>query len=58
MRTLTRWLWLVWLGAALVAPASAAAQGPGTGVRLTIEPTMIKGPPTARVTIVEFSDYQ
>ena len=56
MRIPTRSLWLAWLGAALVAPASA--QGPGTGVRLTIEPTMVKGPPTARVTIVEFSDYQ
>jgi protein-disulfide isomerase len=27
-------------------------------VRLTLEPTMIKGSPTAPVTIVEFSDYQ
>ena len=25
---------------------------------LTVEPTMVKGAPTARVTIVEFSDYQ
>ena len=25
---------------------------------ITVEPTMVKGPPSARVTIVEFSDYQ
>ena len=56
MRTLTRSLWLAWLVAALVTPASA--QGPRTGVQLTIDPIMVKGPATARVTIVEFSDYQ
>jgi hypothetical protein len=33
---------------------SAAA----TPVRITIEPTMTKGPAGAPVTIVEFSDYQ
>ena len=33
----------------------AAAQRP---LDLTVEPTMVKGPPGARVTIVEFSDYQ
>jgi hypothetical protein len=27
-------------------------------VRITLEPTMIKGPASAPVTIVEFSDYQ
>jgi hypothetical protein len=33
----------------------AGAQAP---VDLTVEPTMVKGAPTAPVTIVEFSDYQ
>ena len=27
-------------------------------IHITIEPTMIKGPATAPVTIIEFSDYQ
>lgn len=29
-----------------------------TAVRVTIEPAMTKGPATAPVTIIEFSDYQ
>jgi hypothetical protein len=33
----------------------AGAQPP---VDITVEPTMVKGAPDARVTIVEFSDYQ
>lgn len=33
--------------------ASAAAQ-----VELTAHPSMVKGPPGAPVTIIEFSDYQ
>jgi hypothetical protein len=27
-------------------------------VTLSVEPSMTKGPPDARVTIIEFSDYQ
>jgi hypothetical protein len=33
----------------------AGAQAP---IDLTVEPSMVKGASTARVTIVEFSDYQ
>lgn len=36
-------------------PAALDAQNP---VDLTIEPSMVKGPLNAPVTIVEFSDYQ
>jgi len=39
-----------------------AVAGPATAVEMigniTVEPTMVKGPATAPVTIVEFSDYQ
>jgi hypothetical protein len=45
--------WLLVL-VALCAPG-AGAQTPAS---ITIEPTMVKGPDTAAVTIVEFSDYQ
>jgi protein-disulfide isomerase len=38
---------------AALAPAVALAQ-----VELTVNPAMVQGPPTARVTIVEFADYQ
>ena len=37
---------------------TVGAAGAETINGLTIEPTMVKGPPTAPVTIVEFSDYQ
>jgi len=33
----------------------AGAEMPGN---ITVEPTMVRGPATASVTIVEFSDYQ
>ncbi|MBI4591646.1 MAG: hypothetical protein HY725_22700 [Candidatus Rokubacteria bacterium] len=48
-----RWLWVAWLATALVGEASAQES-----VRLTLDPAMAKGSPTAGVTIVEFSDYQ
>jgi len=45
------------LALVLVAPvAVACAQERSTG--LSIDPVMAKGPATAPVTIVEFSDYQ
>jgi hypothetical protein len=34
---------------------SAGAAAP---IRITVEPTMMKGPAGAPVTIIEFSDYQ
>ena len=52
----SRWLGVAWLAVILGGPASVSAQE--TGLRLTLDPTMVKGPTTARVTIVEFSDYQ
>lgn len=51
-----RRLGLAWLTLILTAPLSASAQG--NPVTLTFDPIMVKGPTTARVTIVEFSDYQ
>jgi hypothetical protein len=39
------------------APGAFAQDGPGTG-KFTVNPVMSKGPATAPVTIVEFSDYQ
>ena len=56
MLRLTRWLWLAWLGAVLSGSVSAWAQD--ISPRLTLDPAMVKGPATAPVTIVEFSDYQ
>jgi hypothetical protein len=41
---------------ALLLPAGAGAAETING--LTVEPTMVKGPATAPVTIIEFSDYQ
>jgi protein-disulfide isomerase len=43
------------LGLLALLASSAGAQTPAD---LTIEPLMVKGPATAPVTIVEFSDYQ
>ena len=39
----------------ILAVTSAGAAPP---MRITLEPTMIKGPSGAPVTIIEFSDYQ
>lgn len=43
------------VGACLLAGALTATAAP---VHITLEPAMIKGPASAAVTIVEFSDYQ
>ena len=43
------------VAASILACALTATAAP---IRLTIEPIMTKGPATAPVTIVEFSDYQ
>jgi hypothetical protein len=50
---LIRTAWLLTL-VALLAPVAAAR----TPAEITIEPVMVKGAERARVTIVEFSDYQ
>ena len=41
----------------VTAPGAFAQEGAGSG-KFTINPVMSKGPATAPVTIVEFSDYQ
>ena len=43
--------------ALVTAPGAFAQEGAGSG-KFTINPVMSKGPATAPVTIVEFSDYQ
>ncbi|MEK7362810.1 MAG: hypothetical protein AAB016_02425 [candidate division NC10 bacterium] len=55
---MTRWLWLALLTGSLSGLAPASAQITETEVRLTLDPAMVKGSPTAPVIIVEFSDYQ
>ena len=45
-------------GASLLLLLVAAACGAQTPRDLTIEPAMVKGPASAPVTIIEFSDYQ
>jgi hypothetical protein len=43
--------------ALVTAPGAFAQDGAATG-KFTVNPVMSKGPATAPVTIVEFSDYQ
>lgn len=43
--------------ALVTTPGAFAQDGAGTG-KFTVNPVMSKGPATATVTIVEFSDYQ
>ena len=43
--------------ALVTAPGAFAQDAAGTG-KFTVNPVMSKGPATAPVTIVEFSDYQ
>ena len=50
------WLRVTMLAVVLSAPADAGAQD--AAFRLTFDPAMVKGPVSAPVTIVEFSDYQ
>lgn len=52
----TRWFRVAWLVILLSAPAIVSAQDQTAG--LPFDPAMVKGPATAPVTIVEFSDYQ
>lgn len=49
-------IWIVPLVLALA--LTRAALGVEMLGDITVEPTMVKGPATAPVTIVEFSDYQ
>ena len=42
----------------LVSILGLTITGAASPIRITIEPTMTKGPASAPVTIVEFSDYQ
>jgi len=43
---------------ALVATTARAQTGAPPPINVTVQPFMTKGPATAPVTIVEFSDYQ
>jgi protein-disulfide isomerase len=46
------------LGAIVLAALLGGAPAAPAQVNVTIQPFMTQGPPTAPVTIVEFSDYQ
>ena len=53
-RLYARWS-LVILVLLSLGPGASRAQAP---VELTVDPSMVKGPTGAPVTIIEFSDYQ
>jgi hypothetical protein len=42
----------------LVSILVITSAGAGAPIRITVEPTMTRGPAGAPVTIIEFSDYQ
>jgi protein-disulfide isomerase len=46
------------LSAVLLLLLALGAAGAQAQVELTVHPSMVKGPPDAPVTIIEFSDYQ
>ena len=50
--------WFVRVYTILLVSTVGLAIAGAAPVRITMEPTMIKGPATAPVTIIEFSDYQ
>jgi hypothetical protein len=50
--------WIAAVLALLVVTGSIAAPRALAQIELTWSPSMVKGPPGAPVTIVEFSDYQ
>jgi hypothetical protein len=53
-----RSLWSVRVYTILLVSIVGFAIASAAPVRVTVEPTMAKGPATAPVTIIEFSDYQ
>jgi hypothetical protein len=54
-RIVRRWLFVTALASLALAPGASRGQAP---VELTVNPSMVKGPAGAAVTIFEFSDYQ
>jgi hypothetical protein len=53
-----RSLWSVRVYTIVLASSLIVTSAMATPLRVTVEPTMTKGPATAHVTIIEFSDYQ
>jgi hypothetical protein len=54
----SRRVYTIAFGLTAVLALGLGCRAPGAQDRLTVDPTMTKGPATAAVTIVEFSDYQ